>query len=1182
MSTERTSSDAEWAAQLAAERTRGAQAEAALLAAQARIVALEQQLATTASSALRHHTQLTALVQNAREALVQVDEEGQIRFVNQHFWELFGLRPVAPAEAGAPVAPAAVSISKAFKDPAAFKARVEALNAAGQTVLHEAFVLADGRMLELDYLVLDAVQAGRLICYRDVTDRHLRDAQIRTLAFIPQQNPNPILRLAATGDLLYANPAAEPLLQVLAAAGGLLPLVQAALRTPAQHQQALALAGQHFLCTAVAMPDHHSVTLYLTDITARQQTEQRLTQQRFFYEGVLEQVPTRVAVFDAGHRYLFLNPAVEPDPVIRAWMIGKTNEEACHYRQRPSGMARRRSAAFAEAVREQREVEWEEMSSGSTGQQHLLMRFRPMTGPNGELRVIGCGVDISERKQAEEKAARQQEFYESILNLLPVDVAIFDAEHRYLFVNPSSIADPAVRQQIIGLNNAEYFALRQRHQPAGVAEKREQYFDLAVRTRTDVSWEEMRTDAKQRPKLMLRHLRPVFNADGSLRLVVGSGIDITARYTAEKLQHKVQEQLQEQQAFIRQIVDTLPNVLYVVDPGGNVSFSNKAYDQALARSAHHRADGPNPVILNERHQAKDLNQQVWTTRQALTVELPFTMDSGEMLYYQVHKRPMVRADGQVEILTISTDITAVKQARQELERREKQYRDLVHYSQALICTHDLQGLVLSVNPAIERLLGVPAAQLVGRHLREILPPESHAALQGYLDGITPREPQARLIMMRTSAGEQRYLQYYTYQVAEEGCSPYVVASGYDVTVGVLAQRELRQAKLEADENAQAKEAFLARMSHEIRTPLNGVLGMASLLQKTSLTAPQREYLSTMQHAGRHLLALVNDVLDMAKITTRHLELDYAPFDLAVALHGAGQTVAALAAQKGLQFTVEPLRTAAPRVLGDAYRLHQVLLNLLSNAIKFTEQGSVRLGAEVLRDLPRELTLRFWVTDTGIGIAPEQQEHIFEAFTQASAETSSRFGGTGLGLSISQQLVSQMGGVLRLCSEPGAGTTFSFRLTLARPGEAAAAQPPAPGSVSYEGLRGRRVLLAEDNLVNQWIAVVVLEYWGVQVQPVSNGLDALAHLQDHTYDAAILDIQMPGLSGVEVTTAIRAHPNAAKAAIPIIALTANAFAADRAGYLAAGMNACLTKPYEEADLCQLLLDLITAAPRVEMR
>ncbi|WP_201987008.1 PAS domain-containing protein [Hymenobacter rubidus] len=1167
----------EWAAHLRAEQLRREAAEAACAESQARMAALELQLAAMTNHAQRHQTQLAALVQNMRVGLVLVDEQGQIQFVNEHFWELFGLPPVAgPAEGGPPIPYAAVYIDNAFSDPGAFQARVHALHAAGQTVLQEAFTLADGRVVELDYLVLDTVRAGRLICYREVTERHQRDTELRALSYIPAQSPNPILRLTPTGEVVYANPAAAPLLHALAAdAQGLSQrlrsLVQAALQTPEQYQQELAVDGQHYLFTAVAVPGKTYVTLYLTNITERYGAEQLLGRQRAFYESLLEQVPTAVAVFDAEHRYLFLNPAIEPDPAIRAWMVGKTSEEAGALRQRPAALMQQRTAAFAKALREQCEVTWEEMRELADEPHHFLLRYRPVVGLDGRAIVISSGIDITERKQAEEKLARQQEFYESILNLMPVDVAVFDAEHRFLFANPSSVSDPVVRQQIIGMTNAEYFAFRNKRQPEGLERQREQYFDLAVRTRTDVTWEEMRTDKNQRPQLIMRHLRPVFETDGTLRVVVGSGIDITARYTAEKLQQEVQAMLQSQQAFVRQILDALPNVLYMVDADNTVSFSNPAYDRMIAHSRHWQAAGAPAAVLEEMRQVRKLNELVRRTQQVQTQELPFTLKNGETLHFQVHKRPLLRADGQLGILTISTDITAVKQARQELERREKQYHDLVYYSQALICTHDMQGVLLSVNPAIEQLLEVPAAQLVGRHLREALPPEHHAALQVYLDGAKPRQALPRVVTVLTGSGERRYLQCYTYQVTEEGYPPYVVASGYDVTSGILAQKALQQAKHEAEENALAKEAFLARMSHEIRTPLNGVLGMATLLQKTAMSPAQREYLAIMQHAGKHLLALVNDVLDMAKITTQHLQLSHEAFDLALALQGAGHTVAALAAEKGLDLVVEPLRTAVPRVLGDAYRLHQVLLNLLSNAIKFTEHGSVRLGAEVIQDTPHQLLLRFWVQDTGIGIATEEQLHIFDAFAQASPETSLRFGGTGLGLSISGQLVDLMGGVLRLCSEPGYGTTFSFQLALPRALDEAAHVPAVP-TATYERLRGLRVLLAEDNLVNLRIAMVVLEYWGVQVTAVTNGLDALAHLRENDFDAALLDIRMPGLSGLEVTQAIRRHPNEAKARLPIIALTANAFSADRAAYLAAGMNACLTKPYEEADLCQLLVDL----------
>ncbi|MBD2722384.1 PAS domain-containing hybrid sensor histidine kinase/response regulator [Hymenobacter armeniacus] len=1004
-----------------------------------------------------------------------------------------------------------------------------------------------------------------------------------TLPHLPRHNPNPLMQVTATGELVYANPAAAPVLQALAAEAPatlpqrLLALVQDAL-LPAEHrQQTLALAGRHFQFTAVAVPELPYASLYFTDVTERYLAEQQLLAQRAFYEGVLEQVPSAVAVFDAEHRYLFVNPAVEPDPATRAWMLGRTSAEACAHRQRPAAVSLRRDAAFANALRTQQEQAWEETRPGPDGPVHLLLRYRPVRLADGSVRVISSGVDITARSQAEEMLSRQQAFYESILNLLPVDVAVFDAEHRFLFVNPASISDPAVRRQVIGLTNDEYFALRKTQQPEGIRQQREQYFDLAVRTRTDVTWEEMRLDKKQRPQLMLRHLRPVFEADGTLRVVVGSGIDITARYNAEKLQQDVQVMLRAQETFVRQIIDALPNVIYMSDPDGSVSFGNEAFRTLSAQTKRQQAPGGSPAMAEEARQLQELTALVRTTRQPQARELPCTLDNGETRFFQMEKRPLQRPGGQLGVLSIGTDVTAVKQARQELERREKQYHDLVYYSQALICTHDLHGKVLSVNPAVERLLGRPADELVGRYLYDVVLPESRAELQAYFDGDTTLQIQERTLGVLTRSGERRHVHCYSYPVLEAGEPPYVVASGYDVTPAVQAEQALQQAKREAEENAQAKEAFLARMSHEIRTPLNGVLGMAALLQKTSLTDPQREYLTTMQHAGQHLLALLNDVLDMAKITTRNLELNHAPFDLAVALQGAGQTVAALVAEKGLLLEIALPVPTAPRLLGDAYRLHQVLLNLLSNAIKFTERGSVRLGAEVLHETGQELLLKFWVQDTGIGIAPEQQAHIFDAFAQASAETSLRFGGTGLGLAISRQLVEQMGGSLQLYSEPGLGTTFSFQLVLPRVADAPATQTPTPAEVSYEGLRGLRVLLAEDNPVNQRIAVAVLEYWGVQVLAVSNGLDALAQLLQQPFDAVLLDIRMPGLSGLQVTTAFRRHPDPARANVPIIALTANAFEADRAAYLAAGMNACLTKPYEEAALCQLLLELTKAPP-----
>ncbi|MBW3128488.1 PAS domain-containing hybrid sensor histidine kinase/response regulator [Hymenobacter profundi] len=874
-------------------------------------------------------------------------------------------------------------------------------------------------------------------------------ATLHTLTHVLEQNPNPILRVNVDDTLCWANRAGNTLLQ----AHNRLPQRLRALAASASEQpiQKLTVGERHYvLMVDGATPDETSVTYYLTDVTTILQAKQALLEQQLFYETILMEVPAGVVVFDVEHRYLFVNPTVEPDPARRQQMLGKTTRELCQMRQRPEEVIQQRERAFAEAIGNRRESVWEEhLLDHTTGKlQYWLRRSWAIMGPDGNVRmVVSSGLNITERKEAEEAAARQREFYESILNLLPVDVAVFDDQHRFLFTNPSSISDAQVRQQILGLTSDEYFNLRGRSME--LAQERKERFQQALETRTDVLWEEtIKIPAGN--KRILRHLRPVINAVGDLQMVVGSGIDITARYAAEERQREAEAQVRAQEAFIRLIVDSLPSVIYVKNANNDVVFRNAAFDEMAARSQHMLpASQQTAVVKQQLRQIRKLGEQVLTSQKSLTTEMPLEMASGETCILQTYMHPLPQLGKEPELLIVSTDITALKKAQQE-----------------------------------------------------------------------------------------------------------------------------------AEDNARAKEAFLSRMSHEIRTPLNGVLGMAALLEKTPLTSQQQEYLSTMQRAGQHLLALVNDVLDMAKITANHLELDQAAFSLDVLLEAVSQTVAPLAIEKGLQLIIQPLDCApVPRLLGDAYRLRQVLLNLLGNAIKFTEQGSVQLRVTVLAENSTALTLRFWVTDTGIGIAPEQQEAIFGTFAQASLETSRRFGGTGLGLAISEQLVRYMGGTLLLSSLPNEGTTFSFVLSLPRAEDTTATNQPAeqPAAPGYPELHGVRVLLAEDNMVNQWLATVMLEHWGVLVYAVGNGLDALAQLQENDYNAAILDIQMPGLSGVEVTQAIRLCTNERRAGVPIIALTANAFEADRASYLAAGMNACLTKPFEEDDLCRLLVQLISEYP-----
>ncbi len=403
----------------------------------------------------------------------------------------------------------------------------------------------------------------------------------------------------------------------------------------------------------------------------------------------------------------------------------------------------------------------------------------------------------------------------------------------------------------------------------------------------------------------------------------------------------------------------------------------------------------------------------------------------------------------------------------------------------------------------------------------------------------------------------------------------VLGVSTDITDRLLAEHKMEQAKHAAEAAVLARENFLANMSHEMRTPLNGVLGMAAQLARTALSARQQEFLRTIRYSGQHLLGVINDVLDMAKITSGKLELEETAFNICDSMSEALQPLIAQAQEKGIQFSGTRLQTtcAHPWVLGDALRLNQILLNLVANAIKFTESGGrIKVVGEQLAETDTTLTVRFSVEDSGIGIAPDKQELIFEGFTQAYADTTRRFGGTGLGLSISRALVAQLGGALTLCSTPGQGSTFAFVLTLPKALEVMA--PPTADAYDTGELRGRRVLVVEDNEINRTVARLLLEGWGVEVEEAEDGLVGVARVRDEApYDLILMDIQMPGLNGLDATANIRALPDPVRANTPIVALTANAFRADCDRYLAAGMADCLAKPFEEEEVYHTMVRVL---------
>ena len=567
---------------------------------------------------------------------------------------------------------------------------------------------------------------------------------------------------------------------------------------------------------------------------------------------------------------------------------------------------------------------------------------------------------------------------------------------------------------------------------------------------------------------------------------------------------------------------------------------------------------------------KEMIEEAVQTKQLLKWEERFEYPDGQVKYHIRHIQPVLDGEQQVKFcIAYSIDVSDQKRAEEYIQLSEKKYRDLFNYSQAWICTHDLHGKLLSVNPAASLALDYTAGEMVGRQLVEFIPEEDIGLYElNYLQPILKHGKSEGVFRIQGKTGKVIYLLYQNYKMDVPGVEPYVIGFAQDISDRIKVERELRTAKKITEDAARAKEVFLANMSHEIRTPMNGVLGIAGLLAKTKLDEQQRNYLRLIQESANNLLLLVNDVLDLEKIILGKLQFEHVVFSLADRIELCLQSFIYKAEEKGIGLVFENLLGEELVVLGDPYRLSQVMNNLITNAIKFTEAGAVTIETKLVQKTNNEVWIAFSVRDTGIGITESQMGLIFEPFMQAHVAITRTHGGTGLGLSICRELITMMGGELKVESVSGKGSSFSFELPFAI-SSSKLNQSTVAQDLNYQSLGNRYVLVAEDVELNQYLVRHIMESWGFTVDVVSNGRDAVNKIQENNYDLVLMDIQMPEMDGMEATRAIRQLSDPVKAAIPIVALTANALKGDSEKYLAAGMNDFLPKPFNEQKLFQVI-------------
>jgi signal transduction histidine kinase/ActR/RegA family two-component response regulator len=435
--------------------------------------------------------------------------------------------------------------------------------------------------------------------------------------------------------------------------------------------------------------------------------------------------------------------------------------------------------------------------------------------------------------------------------------------------------------------------------------------------------------------------------------------------------------------------------------------------------------------------------------------------------------------------------------------------------------------------------------------------------------------------------------YYVFNILKDihGQNIGFLGVSTDITERKRVEEDLRRSKEKAESATRTKSQFLANMSHEIRTPMNAIIGLTGLLLSTEMTAEQRDYAETIRGSGDSLLTIINDILDFSKIDEGKMDIESQPFSLVDCIEASLDLVTQSAIKKGLRLSYILCPDVPKRILGDVTRLRQVLVNLLSNAIKFTDQGEISVAVSCLPE-GRLHEIRFSVRDTGIGISQDRMDRLFQTFSQVDASMTRKYGGTGLGLAISKRLVELMGGRIRAKSTPGMGSTFCFTI-LARsvPGPSLAdlsmaglaGKPGAIGRTSVQGadiggqdlsrtmVKPPRILLAEDNAVNQKVAMRMLERLGYRADAVANGLEVLQALERQPYDLVLMDVQMPEMDGLEATKRIRGMSTAGQPYI--IAMTAHAMKGDREECMAAGMDDYVSKPVRMEELQAALIKSI---------
>jgi len=788
-----------------------------------------------------------------------------------------------------------------------------------------------------------------------------------------------------------------------------------------------------------------------------------------------------------------------------------------------------------------------------------------MTEEEGRLVVHGVATDITQQKleiEARKALERKSRQLDTMLRLIcdnvPDMIWAKDLEKKYIFANK------AVCETLLGAKDTGepigrtdiFFAQRERarhpenpnwHSFGEICRDTDQ---ITIDAGSAQQFDEYGNVKGEFLFLDVRKA-PLFDEVGDMIGTVGSARDVTA-------QKRMEKELEAGNIALRAILDSIPADICVVDAATDeVLFMNASMREFFGDDEAYRTfSAPSPIAHGSGHARELLS---WEAFDPATGKWNLHFD-----------RPVSWLDGRPARIRIAMDITARKHAHHLVEKAAEEQRILLNNIQTQIWYLTDEQTYGAVNEAHAAFNGLGTGDMAYRNIYEILPSEVADICRLGNDEVFSTGRQVRTEeWLPHFSGESRLVSILkSPKLRADGTVEYVVCSGEDITERWRSEEALKKAKVQAEESNRAKSGFLATMSHEIRTPINGVMGMLQLLQTANLDADQASFVDMAVRSCDRLVRLLSDIMDFSRIEAGKLAIQVAPMSLESVFVQVRELFAPVVGDNGvaLKFTLDPALSG--HVLGDAFRLQQILNNLVDNACKFTTSGSISVQAWALpASSPDVVRVFFEVADTGIGIPDEDQARLFDPFIQFNESYVRSRRGVGLGLSICKRLVELMGGCMSMVSEAKRGTVFAFCLPFAvNPATDCTEQARELGATSLDGTR---ILLVEDDQVSAVAGVALLGRNGAKVVHASGGQEALEALSGQTFDLVLMDVQMQDMDGIEVTRRIRAGEAGELARnIPVIALTACAMAGDRERFIAAGMNNYVAKPMDIREMLKV--------------